>query len=129
MIEPIHRELTRDEKNAIKKLVKELCANYSHEYGCLPLDDACYMIYGVGYTNTGMCKYFRESVLPTNPALEAVLMGGGTVETRSCSMCGGTFPANGKKTYCSDVCLNKAQRKQKREYIQKRRDKCRILLD
>ena len=123
MIEPIHRELTRDEKNAIKKLVKELCANYSHEYGCLPLDDACYMIYGIGYTNTGMCKYFRESVLPTNPALQAVLTGGGTVETRSCSTCGRTFPVDGKKLYCSDACVEEAYRKRNRNNMRKKRSK------
>lgn len=32
------RELTREEKRAIRKLVFSLCANYDREYGCLPLD-------------------------------------------------------------------------------------------
>ena len=31
------RELTREEKRAIHKLVKSLCANYDKDYGCLPL--------------------------------------------------------------------------------------------
>ena len=31
------RELTREEKAAIRKLVTRLCANYDREYGCLPL--------------------------------------------------------------------------------------------
>ena len=30
-----YRELTRAERAAIRKLVKDLCANYDHEYGCL----------------------------------------------------------------------------------------------
>ena len=36
------RELTREEKRAIRKLVFSLCANYDREYGCLPLDGPCY---------------------------------------------------------------------------------------
>ena len=31
------RELTRDERKGIRKLVTEMCANYDREYGCLPL--------------------------------------------------------------------------------------------
>ena len=119
-----HRELTRAERAAIRKLVKDLCANYDHEYGCLLLEDNCYMFYGVAYTNTGMCKYFRNAVLPTDPALEAVLTGGGTIETRLCAMCGSAFPAHRKQAYCSDSCAYKAQRKQQREHMRKKRDGC-----
>jgi hypothetical protein len=79
------------------------------------------MLYGVGYTNTAMCKYFRNSVLPTDPALEDVLTGGEVIETRSCGMCGGAFRADGKKAYCSDACAGKAHRVQKRESIRKKR--------
>ena len=32
------RELTRQEKAAIRKLVTKWCANYDKDYGCLPLD-------------------------------------------------------------------------------------------
>ena len=119
-----HRELTRAERSAIKKLVKDLCANYDHEYGCLLLDDNCYMFYGVAYTNTGLCKYFRKAVLPTDALLEAVLTGGGAVETRPCAVCGADFPANGRQAYCSDACANRAQRRQQREYMRKKRDGC-----
>lgn len=38
------RELTREEKRAIHKLVKSLCANYDKDYGCLPLDCECFML-------------------------------------------------------------------------------------
>lgn len=30
------RELTRDERKGIRKLVTEMCANYDRGYGCLP---------------------------------------------------------------------------------------------
>ena len=38
------RELTREEKTAIRKLVTRLCANYDRDVGCLPLDCPCYML-------------------------------------------------------------------------------------
>lgn len=63
------RELTREEKRAIHKLVKSLCANYDKDYGCLPLDCPCYML-GKCWTGA-LCRYFREAVLPADPALEA----------------------------------------------------------
>ena len=37
------RELTRQEKAAIRSLVKRWCANYDKDAGCLPLDCECYM--------------------------------------------------------------------------------------
>ena len=76
------RELTREEKAAIRSLVVKWCANYGQECGCLPLDCECYML---GKCWTGAyCRYFREAVLPLDPALEAcspgsaagVLLGG-----------------------------------------------------
>ena len=63
------RELTREEKRAIHKLVKSLCANYDKDYGCLPLDCECFML-GKCWTGA-LCRYFREAVLPTDAALEA----------------------------------------------------------
>jgi len=121
MTDGIHRELTRAERAAIRKLVKDLCANYDHEYGCLLLDGDCYMFYGVAYTNTGMCKYFRNAVLPTEPVLEAVLTGGAAVETRPCALCGEAFPVNGKQAYCSDACADEATKRQQRGYMRERR--------
>ena len=113
------RELTREERAAIRKLVVSLCANYDREYGCLPLDCDCYML---GKCWTGAyCKYFREAVLPTAPILEAALTNAVTPETRPCSLCGAAFPANGKEAYCSDACAGIAQRRQQRDYMRKKR--------
>jgi hypothetical protein len=116
-----HRELTRTERVAIRKLVKDLCANYDNEYGCLLLNGDCYMFYGVAFTNTGMCKYFRNAVLPTNPALEAILTSVATIETRPCGICGIEFPADGKKLYCSDACAGEAHRRRNRDNMRKKR--------
>ena len=66
------RELTREEKRKIRVLVTKWCANYDKEYGCLPLDCECYML-GKCWTGA-LCRYFREAVLPLDPALEAALL-------------------------------------------------------
>ena len=112
------RELTRDEKAAIKKLVVSMCANYSKEYGCLPLDCDCAMLHKC-WTGGG-CRYFRDAVLPLNPML-AVTLTGGAVGTRPCALCGRGFPADGKRVYCSAACEKNALRKQKRDYMRKKR--------
>ena len=66
------RELTREEKAAIRSLVVKWCANYDRACGCLPLDCECYML---GKCWTGAyCRYFREAVLPLDPALEPPLL-------------------------------------------------------
>mgnify|MGYP000022528394 CR=1 FL=1 len=62
------RELTRTEKAAIRRLVSKWCANYDRDCGCLPLDCECYM-FGKCWTGA-YCRYFREAVLPLDPALE-----------------------------------------------------------
>ena len=62
------RELTRTEKTAIRRLVSKWCANYDRDCGCLPLDCECYM-FGKCWTGA-YCRYFREAVLPLDPALE-----------------------------------------------------------
>lgn len=76
------RELTREERAAIRALVVKRCANYDRGVGCLPLDCECYML---GKTWTGpLCRYFRAAVLPLDPALEAALTAPAPVETRAC---------------------------------------------
>ena len=117
------RELTREERAAIRKLVTGMCANYDSHYNiCLPLDCACYML-NKWWTGS-YCRYFQNAVLPLDPVLEAALTGGGAVETRPCAACGQPFPANGKQAYCSAACAGKAQRKQQREYMRKKRGGC-----
>ena len=81
------RELTREEKTAIRKLVTRLCANYDRDVGCLPLDCPCYMLEKC-WTGA-LCRYFREAVLPNDPVLEASLAAEGPApETRPCPVCG-----------------------------------------
>ena len=91
------RELTREEKRAIRALVTKWCANYDRESGlCLPLDCACYMLHKCW---TGAyCRYFREAVLPLDPELQAALTTEGiSPELRACAVCGKAFWPEGVK--------------------------------
>lgn len=113
------RELTRQEKAAIRALVTRWCANYDREYGCLPLDCDCYML-GKGWTGA-YCRYFREAVLPLDPGLEAALTARGSMASRPCPVCGRPVPRDGRQRYCSPSCRKVALREQKRTHMRKKR--------
>lgn len=114
------RELTREEKRKIRALVVKWCANYNKEYGCLPLECECYM-FGKCWTGA-YCRYFREAVLPLDPALEAALLTEGPrPDFKVCPVCGGPVPPDRRQAYCSAACAKKAHRRQQREYMRKKR--------
>lgn len=114
------RELTREERAAIRKLVTKECANYDRDYGCLPLDCSCYML-GKWWTGA-YCKYFQSAVLPLDPVLEAALTGSGPVpQAHVCPVCGRPFVPQGKRTYCSPACQQTADRKKARDRMRKKR--------
>lgn len=114
------RELTREERAAIRKLVTSMCANYDRDYGCLPLDCECYML-GKWWTGA-YCRYFREAVLPNDSILEAALTTEGPApDTSSCPVCGRPFFPDGRQRYCSEACSKTAHRKQQREHMRKKR--------
>lgn len=113
------RELTREEKTAIRKLVYQ-CANYDREQGCLPLECDCYML--TKCWAGAYCRYFREAVLPTAPVLEAALTGGGLApDTKACPVCGAAFLPDGRTRYCSAACSHAAHRGQQRAHMRKKR--------
>ena len=114
------RELTGAERAAIRRLVTDLCANYDKEYGCLPLDCECFML-NKCWADDVYCRYFRSAVLPNDPILEAGLSNVGVVNTRPCTLCGELFPVQGKQAYCSSTCAGRAQRKQQREHMRRKR--------
>ena len=58
----MERELTREEKAAIRKLVTKWCANYDKEYGCLPLDCECYML-GKCWTGAYFIPFCRSRLV------------------------------------------------------------------
>ena len=90
------RELSAKEKRAIRKLVTSTCATYDPEYECLLLEGTCYM-FTIAFNTSGLCKYFRDAVLPTDPALEAVFTG---KATKPCQRCGRNSPP--PRSPCAD---------------------------
>ena len=117
------RELTRAERKAIRTLVTGMCANYdSTEALCLPLDCPCYML-GKWWTGA-YCRYFREAVLPLDPALMAALCADGPApDTRPCAVCGRPFVPDGRQAYCSEACKAEGNRRHSRERMRKKRRK------
>ena len=116
----VSRELTWTEKTAIRRLVSKWCANYDRDCGCLPLDCECYM-FGKCWTGA-YCRYFREAVLPLDPALEAALLAEGPRPNfKACPVCGRAVAPDGRQTYCSAACAKAAHRRQQREYMRKKR--------
>ena len=111
------RELTAREKQRVKKLIVSKCANYDKEYGCLPLDCDCPM-FGICYTNSSLCRYFRKSVLPEAPELQAVFE---PQPLKVCRECGKCFPAQGKRVYCSENCAEAARRRQTAARVRRHR--------
>lgn len=103
------RELTRSQRAAIRRLVVGMCANYDHEYGCLPLDCPCYMLHK--WWTGSYCKYFRDAVLPLDTVLQAALTGKGDVLSQKiCPVCDAAYlPVTGQ-AYCSDACRAAGQR-------------------
>jgi hypothetical protein len=97
-----YRELTARELQAIRRLVTCECANFDHEYGCLPLDKSCYM-FTIAYVNSSLCKYFRDAVLSLDPALEAVFS---HQPVKPCKRCGKKIPVQGRRTYCEPCALS-----------------------
>ena len=112
------RELTVPERRSIRKLVTGSCANYDRDYGCLPLDCNCYM-FGICYTNSALCSYFRKAVLPEDKELQAVFE---PMPLAICKECGKHFQKNGKHAYCSDKCAAEARRKQTAARVRKHRE-------
>ena len=111
------RELTREEKRAIRALVTKWCANYDKEYGCLPLDCECPM-FGICYTNSALCRKFRNALLPTAPELQAVFQ---PMPLTVCKQCGKVFPKEGKRVYFLERCAEEVRRAQTAARVRKHR--------
>ena len=101
----LSRELTAREKQSVRRLVTSECVNYDRDYECLPLDGPCYM-FTIGFVNSSLCKWFQNTVLPLDPALEALFE---RRPLKACGRCGMKFPVNGRQAYC-DACAEPARK-------------------
>jgi hypothetical protein len=118
------RELTREELRDMKRLAADECANYDRQYGCLLLDGKCYMFYGVAFTCSALCKYYRRAVMPLNPRLVALFNGENIAEhIKCCAVCGKELYSTGNRAKYCEPCGRRVHRRQKNESDRKRRSK------
>ena len=118
---PSPRELIRQERAAIRRLVTDLCANYDNrDKFCRSLDCPCYMLHK--WWTGSFCRYFQEAVLPTEPALESAVTGEDTsLKQKTCPVSGKAYLPTTSQAYCSDSCRAFARRKSERERKRRRR--------
>lgn len=115
-----YREITTAEKKELKTLISSKCANYEGYYKeCLLLDTECPMLLK-HYHNGKLCKYLRETVLPTHTELEASLLGVNNTN-KECPICKKRFYSETNKKYCSDFCTQKAKKEADKQRAKKYR--------
>lgn len=114
----MEKALTRQERREIKDLVYQ-CANYDRpDKLCLltdMVDKPCDCPMLTIKTAGKVCSYFRNAVLPLNPALEGALTYT-PVAKRVCVLCGNEFvPKNNRQQYCNEKCKHKGRLAAERE--------------
>ena len=89
---------------------------------CMLLDGDCYMNYGVAYTCSALCNYFKKAVLPLDPQLEVLFTGGDiSGHIKKCAICGKKLFAGGNRAKYCEPCARRVHRRQKNESDRKRR--------
>ena len=91
-----YKRLTKEQMPRVRRLVKQ-CCNYDGGE-CIALDDGagCVCVQTISYSL--LCKWFRNAVLPLDPALELRLLGG---TTKRCENCREQFvPGSNRAKYC-----------------------------
>ncbi len=121
-------------KNSIKRLVKNSCACYlgtKHgipNYCCLQ-DGSC--AFFAQDDSLPRCTYFENGVLPIDEKLEREYQSERNVETEpktvkprvNCTRCGGTFSANSNRQKYCEKCKGKARKENIRIRVRKFRQK------
>lgn len=98
----------KTQKRSAAMLIREECVN-CFQGQCLPLDTACPQL----YSDSLLCKWFRDVVLPLNKELLAQVMGVDAL--KSCASCGRMFRAlSNRAKYCK-ACAAKERRKKDAE--------------
>ena len=111
--------LSPKQSRKVNALIKKLCCNYDN-WHCIRLDfgEPCVCPQTITYSHI-ICKYFRTAVLPADKELYIKLVKPRNI--RICQNCGKPYEAaNNKFKYCV-VCRKIVLRKQKANYIRKKR--------
>lgn len=121
-------DLMVDQKRKVRALIKRGCCNYDNGY-CDLLDNGSFVKCPQVDKDKIWCKYFRESVLPIDPILEADIfcdlpkreVTEDIKKLKSCDICGRSFKPPAKNTIHCPKCAIETHRKQQAEYARKRR--------
>ncbi len=100
-------QMTGRQRYRANALIKRLCANYD-DGNCLLLDEGegCVCVQSISYSL--LCRYFRNAVLPADPALEVEILG---THPDRCVSCGAPIIKRGnRKKYC-EKCAGKGEEK------------------
>ena len=82
----------------------------------LCLKEGCVCVQSISYSL--LCRYFRNAVLPADPALEVEILG---THPDRCVSCGAPIIKRGnRKKYC-EKCAGIAYKRQQAEYARKKR--------
>ncbi|MDO5546835.1 MAG: cysteine-rich VLP protein [Eubacteriales bacterium] len=102
----------------VRKLIKQRCCNYD-QGSCLVLDWSFCNICPQWISYSLNCKWFRNAVLPNDPALEAAILQ--NHQKRVCEVCGNPLSSDHPQTkYCPE-CAVQQRRKQQAEWARKKR--------
>ena len=112
--------MTPGQRREAVRLIRNLCCNYD-DGNCLLLDDGeeCVCVQSISYSVN--CKFFRHVLLEDKQGqpLKVEIFRDDTA--KRCTVCGKAFQsASNNAKYCVD-CARNVQRKQKAEYIRKKR--------
>lgn len=100
-------------------LIRDSCANFALGR-CVVLDTACVQI----LSESLLCNYFKNAVLPLDGALHAQLMGIGTEGLKACAVCGRPFKANSNRgRYCPECAAKERRRKEAARQARRRAGK------
>lgn len=112
-------KMTKVQYRAVKDLAVRMCANYDRPTGdCLLMDEACWQV----CCSSGLCRYFKEAVLPLDRVLYADLVKPGSLKVCAC---GRSFvPASNRAKYCPECAI--AERRKQKALCERKRRMCRV---
>lgn len=93
----------------VRKLIRSRCCNYDNG-SCLVLDWSFYNVCPQWISYSLNCKWFRNAVLPNDPALEASILH--TQPRKRCVICGKPVLSKSHRAkYCPDCALRERRRR------------------
>ena len=107
--------MSTKQKRRAYALIRDECCNLDPDGYCLPLDCKCPQL----QSETLICKWFREAVLPLDKELHAEITG--STNRKTCIVCKRLFvPLSNRAQYCAE-CAAKVKRQKHAEWIYKAR--------